>query len=271
MATYPTGVYAPASKSAGQTIQASFFNDPDAEITAVEDALKNGIPHAVTIAGALTVSTGGVTVSTGSVNIAGPSSLATLQVNGGSTFVGTVAMSSNLVVAGHSTIAGDLNVGGNITAGGVAIVGRAPSAKLSLQNNMTVGTGAWLGVAWTAEEYDSTGLHSTAANSSRLLITSSGLWLVGGQVDWAFGSNPSTNQAGLKILANDNEAIVGQESLVGAQTAWTQSVSGVFLATSTTQYITLQVRQTSGGNGTAIGSTGSGNGPTHLWAQRMSI
>ncbi len=39
MASFPSSVYAPASKSAGQTIQASFFNDPDAEITAIETAL----------------------------------------------------------------------------------------------------------------------------------------------------------------------------------------------------------------------------------------
>lgn len=39
MANFPTSVYTPASKSAGNTITASFFNDPDAELTAIETAL----------------------------------------------------------------------------------------------------------------------------------------------------------------------------------------------------------------------------------------
>jgi hypothetical protein len=42
VANYPASVYAPAAKAAGNTIQASWFNDPDGEIAAVEDALING-------------------------------------------------------------------------------------------------------------------------------------------------------------------------------------------------------------------------------------
>ena len=79
MATYPSGVYTPATKSNGQTIQAAWFNDPDGEIAAVENALLNGIAHAVTITtGGLTVSSGGLVVSTGGASISGPSSLAAL-------------------------------------------------------------------------------------------------------------------------------------------------------------------------------------------------
>ena len=43
MANFPTSVYSPASKSAGQTITAAFFNDPDGEITAIEDGYLNGV------------------------------------------------------------------------------------------------------------------------------------------------------------------------------------------------------------------------------------
>lgn len=50
MATYPTAPYSPASKSAGQTITSAFFNDPDAEITAVETALLGTLQHDVTVA-----------------------------------------------------------------------------------------------------------------------------------------------------------------------------------------------------------------------------
>ena len=42
MANYPNSVYSPSAKSAGQTIAAGFFNDPDGEITAIEDGILNG-------------------------------------------------------------------------------------------------------------------------------------------------------------------------------------------------------------------------------------
>lgn len=42
MASFPNSVYSPATKSNGQTVQASFFNDPDAEIAAMQDGYLNG-------------------------------------------------------------------------------------------------------------------------------------------------------------------------------------------------------------------------------------
>jgi hypothetical protein len=274
VASYPTAVFSPTSKNSGDTIQAAHVNDVQAEITAVEDALKNGIAHAVTI------STGGLTVSTGSVNIGGPSSLATLQVNGGSTFVGTVAMSSNLTVAGDSTIAGSLTVSGTIeaangvTVGGVSVVGRLPGARLTLAAAaVAINSGAWTGLGWTTEEYDSTGLHSTASNSSRVNLTSSGLWSFGGEVTWAIGSPASTTIVGVRVLANDATALVGHYGLTGSPsvTQWPVAVSGMHYATSTTTYLTFQVLQTGGGSMDATGSTGSGGGPTHFWVQKVSV
>lgn len=271
MATYPTGVYAPASKSAGQTIQASFFNDPEAEITALEDAVKNGFQHAVTINGALTVSTGGLTVSTGSVNIGGPSSLATLQVTGGSTLTGNVVLGGNLSVAGNSTVAGNLTVTGAITAASIDALN--PRAKVTLSSAASTITHDTLtGLSWDVETYDSTGLHSTAANSSRLLLTSSGVWMVGAQIEWNLVLNPSTLVTRVQIVANDNEGVCGDARLVGAwgSGAATQQVHGVYYATSTSMYVTCRVYQNSGGGMVIVGSSGSGAGPTQFWVNKIS-
>lgn len=41
MASFPGSVYNPSLKSAGQTIQAAWFNDPDAEIVAMQDGYRN--------------------------------------------------------------------------------------------------------------------------------------------------------------------------------------------------------------------------------------
>jgi hypothetical protein len=64
MANFPDSIYSPAAKSAGQTITAAFFNDPDGEITAIEQGYRNG---------------------TAPLNSSG-STVATLSVAGGSTF-----------------------------------------------------------------------------------------------------------------------------------------------------------------------------------------
>lgn len=269
MATYPSAVWAPGSaKAAGQTVQASWFNDPDAEIVAVEDALKNGIAHAVTI------STGGLTVSTGSVNIGGPSSLATLNVTGGSTLASvTVSGGSTLgtLQAGNSTIGGNLTVTGTLTASNLEVVN--PRAKLTLSSAAsTIAHDTWTGLSWDVETYDSTAMHSTAANSSRLLLTSSGIWLVGAQVEWTITSNPSTMLSRVRIIANDNEGICGDAKYLGVwgSGAATQPVSGIYYATDTASYITCRVYHNQGGGMAIAGSSGSGLGPTQFWAQKVS-
>lgn len=46
MPNYPASAYTPATKTAGQTITAAFFNDPDSEINAIELALiSTGLAH----------------------------------------------------------------------------------------------------------------------------------------------------------------------------------------------------------------------------------
>ena len=54
---YPTSVFAPASRSNGQTIDAAHVNDVQAEVTAVENALLGTITHSVNITGASTLAT----------------------------------------------------------------------------------------------------------------------------------------------------------------------------------------------------------------------
>lgn len=269
MATYPTGIYAPTpTKATGQTIQASWFNDPDAEITAIETALKNGIDHAVII------STGGLTVSTGSVNIGGPSSLATLNVTGGSTLARlTVTGASTLgtLQAGNSTIGGNLTVTGTLTAANIEVVN--PRAKLTLSSAASsIVHDTLTGLSWDVEVYDSTAMHSTVSNSSRLVLTSSGVWLVGAQIEWTVTTNPSTLLTRVQIVANDNEGVCGDARYLGVwgSGAATQPVSGIYYATDTVSYITCRVYQNSAGPMVIAGSSGSGAGPTQFWAQKVS-
>ena len=167
MANYPTGTYSPSAVSNGQIIDAARDNAQDAEITAVENALLTGLPHA------LTVSTGGLTVSTGNT-----------------------VLGQNLNVAGASTLAG------SVTFSSLVSATAQPRCLVYSTVAQAFAANAFTAVSFTAEEFDVGGLHSTASNPSRITIPagSSGLYLFGTLVRFSTGG--SGDQAFVRIIKN---------------------------------------------------------------------
>lgn len=204
MPSYPTSVFSPASKNTGETIQPAHVNDLESEVNAVESGLLNGLNHAVTI------STGGLTISTGSLNVGGPS-----------TFAGPVVFSSAV----------SFGANGSFTAP------RVPCAKVSASADIAIATDAWTGVSWDTEVYDSTGLHSTATNSSRVNLTSSGLWRVSAFTEWA---GNATGGVRLRLMVNDTQCIGAVSDTPRSVPGAVQAVAS-YLATSTTDYVGLVV------------------------------
>lgn len=261
---YPTSVQSFATKNAGDTIQPAHINDVQTEVAAIENGLLNGLSHA------LTVSTGGLTVSTGSVNIGGPSSVATLQVNGNSTFAGSATVSSNFGVGGQSTFTGPVTFSTVVTFHASQTFGtgtRAPMVRLTHSAKQDIANNQWTGLSWDTETFDSTAMHSTAANSSRILLNSSGLWAITGQVEW----NTSTGQFGVNVALNDT-SVIGSQFVQNKDTSpVAQNVTALYLATSTSDYVTLRVYQNSGSTGSVncVGSTSYGG----AWfsAYRVSV
>jgi hypothetical protein len=241
MANYPTSDPSFGTKSDGNTIAAAHVNALQDEVVAIGAALRGGLSHG------LTVSTGGLTVSTGSVNVAGPSSLTTLQVNGASTFAGAVSFSAG------------------VTFSGAVSFGRIPSVRLTNSAKTELASGAFLGLSWDTETYDSTGLHSTAANSSRLFLTSSGLWAFQAQCEF---NSMSSGQVIVRVMLNDASAVAAQQFGAFTSNPYTVNVSGVHLATDTTAYLTVQVYQ----GGASTGSVNAGSTTYGTWfaAQRIS-
>ena len=278
MATYPGGVFSPAAKATGNVIQAAHVNDLDTEVTAIEDALLNGLAHAVVI------STGGLTVSTGGLRVGGPSTmqalnagastLASLSVTGGST-VGTLQAGASTLAtlsAGASTVT-DLTVTGTLTAASFAP--QQPAVYVTKGSSQTVANDTWTCLNWLAETRDSTAMHSTAVNSSRVALTSSGWWSIGGQVAWAgLGGNPSTLGIGVRIIVNDTDGVSGDHRMYDGNVVALGQVltplAGLHYASDTASFLTLRVWQNSGGNASVDGSTGSGSGPTQFWALKVS-
>lgn len=232
------------------------MNDVQAEITAVEDALKNGITHAVTI------STGGLTVSTGSVNISGPSSLATLNVSGGSTLAG-LTVTSTASFASSVTVA-SMTVSGNLTVGGV-ISGSTPMVKLSHSATQGVANSAWTGLNWDIEDYNASGMHSTSANSSRITFAaSSGVYCVGCSIEW--GGNPN-NQRFLRLMLNDGVSLGAVSAPAAGSVNMPMSVVAQARAVDTSYYVTVQAFQNSGSTMSII-SNSTIYGLT-FWAHRV--
>jgi hypothetical protein len=268
MANYPTSDPSFPTRTAGQTIASAHINAVQDEVVAIGSALRGTLAHG------LSVSTGGLTVSTGSVNLGGPSSLATLQVNGGSTFAAPVVLSAaaTLQVNALSTFAQEVTFSSNVTIGGSLTVtggfgARVPSAIVTHDANQVIpGTDAWTGLSWNTEVLDSTAMHSTAVNSSRIALTSSGLWAVGWTGQW---STNSTGQQYSRIALNDATGICADVRSPSAAVGNVITLAGVHYATSTTDYVTVQGKQNSGTNQNIL-ATSTGYG-ARFWAHRVSV
>jgi len=178
VATYPAGTYAPTPVANGGVIDAARDNAQDGEITAVENALLNGLDHA------LTISTGGLTISTGGLRVSGPS-----------TFTGAVTFSSLVSAVAQ------------------------PRCLVYSTVAQSFAANAFTAVSFTAEEYDVGGLHSTAANPSRITIPagSSGLYLFGTLVRFSTGG--AGDQAFVRMIKNSTTEFSAGPALARASSA----------------------------------------------------
>ncbi len=245
---YPTGVYAPATKVNGQVIQPAFFNDPEAEIVAVENALLNGLPHG------LTISTGGLAVSTGSVNIGGPSSLATLQVNGASTFSSAVAFN------GAVTFSTGVTFSTLVTFHPAQTIG-SPDLTVLTGSTSQFANGSSGGVMWpTQTVLTNSSAHSTATDPDRLAPQSTGAYQL--QVTIAMAApfaDPSTGTIDL-IIKDSSGGRVDFNRVNGSAGGRAPSITGFgikrFDTVGSTNYLRVVLTQR-GGSTASLDGTGS--------------
>jgi hypothetical protein len=169
MANYPTADPSFTTKQDGTDYpQAAHINGVQDEIIAIGAALRGTLQHAVTVGtGGLTVSSGGATISTGSVNIGGPSSLATLQVNAGSTFAGPATFSSAATFNGVVTF-----------NAATSFVNQAPPPVMLVSASTSqMANDSTTAIAWpTQVSFTNSSLHSTATNPERFTPDSTGVW-----------------------------------------------------------------------------------------------
>lgn len=108
---YPTGVFSPAARSNGQSIDASHVNDLQTEVAALETALLGTITHSLNVSGASTLATLQAAASTFSVRPVTPPPDAALvfldsTVTLGSSNASTLAWTAQSILtnsSAHST------------------------------------------------------------------------------------------------------------------------------------------------------------------------
>lgn len=159
---YPSGVISFGTKNAGDTIQPADINTPQTEITAIESGLLNGLQHALTINGAVTVSTGGLTVSTGNVSLG-----QNLNVAGNSTFAGAVTFSSGVTFASSLTFSGAVTFSSGVTF----------NQALTVNSALNVGSSLSLSGAFSVPS-QSTQVGGASTSANELVIASSAVLLL---------------------------------------------------------------------------------------------
>lgn len=205
-ASYPTATFTPSAKANGNTIQVTHITDLDNEVVALEDGIRTGLQHGLTVAVA------GITqsASTGSNNFSGPSTLATLSVTGGSTFAGPVTFSSGVTFAIPQTFGGVITLSsGAVISTGVVRQNSLPAFNVwSSATTNRAPASSVAGVNFTSQDFVRGSCeHSTSAASSQVHLASSGLWSLTISGIVASGANDAPT-AQLRVFLNDASEIM---------------------------------------------------------------
>lgn len=142
-----------------------------------------------------------------------------------------------------------------------------PAARVYNDANLTHSTnGGWQAVSFNSERYDTTAMHSTTTNQTRLTIGVTGLYLVGGCVDFAADVD-GRRDLQIWISGSQTNAIVADSKNNLANSVVRLNVSTAYRLTSGS-YIELMAYQDSGGNLT-INNTGKYS--PEFWAHWIGV
>lgn len=218
MASFPNAVKSFTTKNIGDVVQPADINDLQDEVNAIEAGYING---------------------TAPLNAAN-STLANLSVSGGSTFAGNVTLNGALS-ASNSTVT-------NLTISGTLTLSALPHCILRNAATQSIGDGAWTGMSFDTEDEDVGAMHSTASNSSRVTITSTGIYRLTATV--YFNAN-SSGLRGLRFAKNDvtllpTAAFAQGISVNGVGNG--MCISALHRFSTSGDWVTAQAFQNSGGN-----------------------
>lgn len=241
MANYPSADPSFTTKQDGVDYpQAAHVNDLQAEVTAIGAALRGTLAHAVTASG-LSISG----PSTVAALQGGASTLASLQVAGPSTFAGAVTFAAGISV---SAFADPITLSsGAVVSTGVIRQNALPAWDVYHSTHVAMGANSTLGASFDTQEFVRGDIgHSTGVNSSRVTITSTGLYAISARSVVHSNSNPTNRGA---VVLNDSVRVLeSQYSVLGGganSSRVTVQVSGLVRMQST-GYLTFQLMSENG-------------------------
>lgn len=247
MSQYPAATPSFTTKQDGVDYpQAAHINDIQAEVTAIGDALRTTLAHNLATSGALSVA-GGSTLTTLQ---GGASTLASLQVTGASTFTGAVTFNGGINVSSFPSAVTFSS--GAVVSTGVIRQDSLPAWSVYHSTVVAMGANSTQGANFDTQEFVRGDIsHSTAANSSRVTITSTGLYHVLARALVHSGSNP-TNRA--RIVQDDTTTLLETRGpiLQASSSQATLVVQGL-IRMSSTGYLTFQLTS----ENTAVSTHGS--------------
>lgn len=219
-ASYPTSAKAFTAKNNGDSIQAAHIDDLQDEVSAIETGLLGSLAHDLKFTDA--------TYDIGKSGATRPRDL---------------FLSRNLTVGTSATIQA-LTVNGAFTVADLSVTAPPPSARVTATTSQNINTGVGSAVTFDSDVWaTTTGLHSTSANPTRLLMTSSGIWSFFGNVSWQGGSTGAgVCSIGIRI---DGSSVVAQTQDKDPS-GLIQTVAVDYYARSTAQYAELIATQNSG-------------------------
>lgn len=204
MPSYPTSVFSPTSKSAGQVIQAAHVNDLQDEIVAIETGLTQG-----------TAPLNSSNSTVGKLNVTGVSTLGG-AVTFGAGVASTVSFASSVTFLAGVTFTVAPNLG-------------FEAARVVSESTQSIATGTFTALTrLTAQDFiTNSSMHSTAANVARLVPQSTGIFRATVQV--RFTQNSSGSRV---VLIRDSSGA----SLADSRTAALATTDAIVQATGTKRF-----------------------------------
>jgi hypothetical protein len=151
---------------------------------------------------------------------------------------GTAPLNSSNSTVASLVVSSNLTVQGTVTAPNLFL---ATVCHLSHSLVQDIPSNTFTGLVWNTETRDGSSMHSTSVNSSRITFSaSSGLYLVGLNLAWSQQS--AAGPYFIRIVANDAQAIGAQggSTVAAGSNPVPMSVTAMFYATSTSDYVTAQ-------------------------------
>lgn len=122
----------------------------------------------------------------------------------------------------------------------VAFFLNKPCCRVYNNANISITANTNTVLTFNTERYDTDGMHSTSAATSRITCVTAGKYMIGGHINWA---SAGTDRRFVQILLNGSASLGAQELTGGATSMSVTTCWGLVAG----DYIELQVYQNSGG------------------------